>query len=198
MGEGSAKTREQILEAAVEAFASRGYHETKVADIVAGSRTSKGAVYFHFPSKQDIFLGLVDEFAGLLENRLEAVLEEDASGIQRVDGALQVVMDTFTKYRRLAKIFLIQAAGLGQDFEQKRLQIHRRFIALIREQLEQALREGSIAEIDPEVTAYAWMGAVNEVVISWVHDGTPDPEAALPALRDILLRGIGLSDEDLA
>jgi len=98
----------------------------------------------------------------------------------------------------LAKIYLIQAAGLGQDFEQKRLQIHRRFIALIREQLEQALREGSIAEIDPEVTAYAWMGAVNEVVISWVHDGTPDPEAALPALRDILLRGIGLSDEDLA
>jgi len=97
MGEGSAKTREQILEAAVEAFASRGYHETKVADIVAGSRTSKGAVYFHFPSKQDIFLGLVDEFAGLLQNRLEAVLEEDASGIQRVDGALQVVMDTFTK-----------------------------------------------------------------------------------------------------
>ncbi|MDZ7845160.1 MAG: TetR/AcrR family transcriptional regulator [Anaerolineales bacterium] len=51
------KTRQQILDAALEAFATRGYHDTRVSDIVEGSRTSKGAVYFHFPSKEDIFSG---------------------------------------------------------------------------------------------------------------------------------------------
>jgi len=185
-------TRSRILEAALERFASQGYHATKVADIVDSSRTSKGAVYFHFPSKQDIFLGLVDQFAGLLEGRVQEALAVDKSGVERVEAALTVVMDTFTRYRRLAKIFLIQAAGLGQEFETKRLEIHRRFIALIQDQLEQALREGDLAGIDPEVTAYAWMGAVNELVISWVHDGHPDPERALPELRGLLLRGIGL------
>jgi len=187
-------TRSRILEAALERFASQGYHQTKVADIVETSRTSKGAVYFHFPSKQDIFLGLVDQFASLLENRVQAALTAEASGVERVNAALNVVMETFTRYRRLAKIFLIQAAGLGQEFEEKRLEIHRRFIALIEEQLQQALAEGDVAEIDPEVTAYAWMGAVNELVISWVHDGHPDPERALPELRGLLLRGIGLQD----
>lgn len=185
-------TRSRILEAALERFASQGYHATKVADIVDSSRTSKGAVYFHFPSKQDIFLGLVDQFAGLLEGRVQEALAVDKSGVERVEAALTVVMNTFTRYRRLAKIFLIQAAGLGQEFETKRLEIHRRFIALIQDQLEQALREGDLAGIDPEVTAYAWMGAVNELVISWVHDGHPDPERALPELRGLLLRGIGL------
>jgi AcrR family transcriptional regulator len=116
--------------------------------------------------------------------------------VERVDAALSVVMNTFTRYRRLAKIFLVQAAGLGQEFESKRLEIHRRFIALIQDQLEQALGEGDLAAVDPEVTAYAWMGAVNELVISWVHDGHPDPEQALPELRGLLLRGIGLDSPE--
>jgi AcrR family transcriptional regulator len=185
-------TRSRILEAALERFANQGYHATKVADIVESSRTSKGAVYFHFPSKQDIFLGLVDQFAALLEGRVQEALAAEESGVERVDAALTVVMNTFTRYRQLAKIFLIQAAGLGREFESKRLEIHRRFIALIQDQLEQALEEGDLAAVDPEVTAYAWMGAVNELVISWVHDGHPDPEQALPELRGLLLRGIGL------
>jgi AcrR family transcriptional regulator len=185
-------TRSRILEAALERFANQGYHATKVADIVESSRTSKGAVYFHFPSKQDIFLGLVDQFAALLEGRVQEALAAESSGVDRVEAALTVVMNTFTRYRQLAKIFLIQAAGLGREFESKRLEIHRRFIALIQDQLEQALEEGDLAAVDPEVTAYAWMGAVNELVISWVHDGHPDPEQALPELRGLLLRGIGL------
>lgn len=188
-------TRSRILEAALERFADQGYHQTKVADIVESSRTSKGAVYFHFPSKEDIFLGLVDEFARLLEDRVQTVFAEDDSGIQRVHAALNLVMETFTRYRRLSKIFLVQAAGLGQNFETKRLQIHRRFIALIREQLQEALREGSIQDVDPEITAYVWMGAINEVVISWIHDGHPQPQDALPELRKILLRSLGITED---
>ena len=197
MAEQDQNTRQRILEAAVEAFASSGYHETKVDDIVRGSQTSKGAVYFHFPSKQDIFLGLVDQFARLLEDRLGRVLEEEASGVERVDAALRVCLDTFTRYRKLAKIFLIQAAGLGEEFENKRLEIHRRFIGMIQAELENACQEGSLSGIDPEITAYAWMGAINEVVISWVHDGRPDPVHALPALRGLLLRGIGIPESEI-
>lgn len=190
-------TRQRILEAAVEAFASRGFHDTKVSDIVDRSRTSKGAVYFHFPSKKDIFLGLVDEFAGLLEDRLEGALASADSGLEKVNAALSICLDTFTRYRKLAKIFLIQAAGLGQEFEEKRLEIHRRFIDIIEDQLRSAQQEGSLSGIDPEITAYAWMGAINEVVISWVHDAHPDPEAAFPALRTFLLRGIGIPEKEL-
>ncbi|MDZ7845161.1 MAG: hypothetical protein U5K99_10225 [Anaerolineales bacterium] len=137
----------------------------------------------------------MDEFARLLEDRVQTVFAEDDSGIQRVNAALNLVMETFTRYRRLSKIFLVQAAGLGQNFEAKRLQIHRRFIALIREQLEEACREGSIQDVDPEITAYVWMGAINEVVISWIHDGHPRPEEALPALRKILLRSLGITED---
>jgi AcrR family transcriptional regulator len=189
------QTRSRILEAALERFSREGYHNTSVADIVEDSRTSKGAVYFHFPSKQDIFLGLVDQFANILENRLKKALVGEDSGVNKVNAALVVCVGTFTRYRKLAKIFLIQAIGLGTVFEDKRREIHNRFIDIIQSHLDQAVREGSIPSLDTHVTACAWMGAINEVIIEWVYNGEPDPDQALVTLRRILLRGIGVDEE---
>ena len=71
-------TRSKILEAAVNVFAQKGYHETRVDDIVTESKTSKGSVYFYFPSKQDIFLGLIDTFSGLLESHLNEAIQNES------------------------------------------------------------------------------------------------------------------------
>lgn len=188
-------TRQRILDAAVEVFANKGYHDARVDEIVELSGTSKGAVYFYFPSKQHIFLALVDEFARLLQEGLAQALMQETEGIRRVNAALKSVMITFGEYRHLAKIFLIQAAGLGEAFEEKRMEIHNRFVQVIQLYLEQAVKDGDIPPIDPEIAALAWMGAINEVVIRWVLVGHPEPERSLTALRAVLLRSIGISEE---
>ncbi len=187
-------TRQRILEAALERFAQDGYYDTSMDDIVRQANTSKGGIYFHFPSKEEIFLGLVDEFANILENRLNAALAEEESGVRRVNAALNICIQTFNQYKKLAKIFLIQAFGLGNAFEEKRRQIHQRFIEIIQRHLDEAVEEGSIEPIDTQITAYAWMGAINEVVIAWVLTGQPDPIEALSTLRTILLRGVGVEE----
>jgi AcrR family transcriptional regulator len=188
-------TRERILDAAASVFASKGYHETRVDDIVEESETSKGSVYFHFPGKQQIFLALVDQFADLLQNRLAEAIAHESDGVRRVDAALTITLETFGRYRGLAKILLIQAVGLGAVFEEKRLEIHERFALLVKTHLDQAVLEGDIPPLDTGVAAYAWMGAINEIVIRWVHTGDPEPERTIPALRTILLRSIGVSEE---
>jgi TetR/AcrR family transcriptional regulator, fatty acid metabolism regulator protein len=193
----NAPVRQRILDAAVERFSRNGYHNTKVDDIVEDSGTSKGSVYFHFPSKEDIFLGLVDEFASILEKRLAEAIGKEDSGVRRVNTALNVCMGTFGSYKNLAKIFLIQATGLGAAFEEKRRDIHKRFILIIQQHLDEAMQEGDLMPIDTEIAAYAWMGAINEVVIEWVYTGHPDPQRALPALREMLLRSVGVSEEKI-
>ena len=106
-------TQQKILDAAIDVFAQKGFHDTRVDEIVDVSKTSKGAVYFYFPSKQDIFLAIIDKFAGLLEDRLKSAINQEASGVERVSAALQICLKTFEQYRSLAKVFLVQAAGLG-------------------------------------------------------------------------------------
>lgn len=189
------ETRSRILEAAVQVFASKGYHDTKVDDIVAQSQTSKGAFYFYFPSKQDIFLALVDAFADLLESRLRERLSAETSGTARVEAALRVCLETFGQYRALAKIALVQATGLGAAFEQKRQAVNQRFIAIVRENLEAAVADGSIPPLDTEVAACAWVGALNEIVLRWVYTGQPDPQRSLPTLRRLLLLSVGVPKE---
>lgn len=193
----SHETRERILEAAVKVFATKGYHDTKVDDIVAESDTSKGSFYFYFPSKQDIFLALVDTFADLLENRLRARLQAEPSGMARLDLALRVCLETFGQYRGLAKIAIVQATGLGHVFEEKRRAVNDRFIQFIKQNLDEAVAEGSIPPAETEVVACAWMGALNEIVLRWVYTGQPDPARALPALRRLLLQSVGISTDKI-
>lgn len=189
------RTRDRILEAALSVFSHKGYHDARVDEIVEESQTSKGAVYFHFPSKEQIFLALVDEFAGLLEQKLIDTIRSEGDGVRGVDAALRVGLDTFARYRSLAKIFLIQAVGLGSAFEEKRLQILNRFAGVIKSYLDQAVAEGDIPPTDTQIAAYAWIGAINEVVIRWVHTGEPAPEEIQPVLRALLLRSIGVSED---
>ena len=188
-------TRQRILDAAIDVFSQKGYHDARVDDIVDASGTSKGAVYFHFKSKQQIFLAIIDQFALILAERLtEAIVAHD-EGIQRVNAALATCLEVFGEYHDLAKIFLIQAAGLGATFEEKRLEIHNTFVMVIKSYLDQAVTGGDVPPVDTEITALAWVGAINEVVIRWVLTGYPEPARSLPALRTVLLRSIGVSDE---
>lgn len=188
-------TRDKILDAAIKVFSTKGYHETRVDDIVDASNTSKGSVYFHFPGKQQIFLALVDQFADLLEKRLAEAIMQEEDRVRRVSVALEVCLQTFGHYRGLAKILLIQAVGLGAVFEEKRLEIHQRFARLIQTHLNQAIADGEIPPTDTEIVAYAWMGAINDVVIRWVYTGQPEPERVVPTLRVILLRSIGVPEQ---
>ena len=164
-------------------------------DIVKDSQTSKGAFYFYFPSKQGIFLALVDTFANLLESRLRERLSTEPSGTARVDAALRICLETFGQYRSLAKIALVQATGLGVAFEEKRQAVNQRFIEIVRENLDSAVADSSIPALDTEVAACAWVGALNEIVLRWVYTGQPDPERSLPALRRLLLQSIGIPEE---
>lgn len=187
----SHETRTRILEAAVKVFASKGYHDAKVDDIVNEAQTSKGAFYFYFPSKQDIFIALSDTFADLLESKLTEAMQSESHGVQQMDAALRVSLGLFSQYRGLAKIALVQAVGLGAVFEERRRAINDRITRLIQTRLETAMAEGSIPPLKADVTARAWVGALNEIVIHWIYTGTPPLEESLPALRTFLLQSIG-------
>ena len=54
-------TRRALLEAALTVFGEKGYHGAAVDDIVDKAGRSKGAAYFHFPSKEAIFRALIRE-----------------------------------------------------------------------------------------------------------------------------------------
>jgi AcrR family transcriptional regulator len=184
-------TRARILDAALSTFSRKGYHDTRLDDIVDESETSKGAIYFHFANKERLFLALVDQFADLLERRVLEAIDGKAEGMARVQIALETVLDTFGRYRRPAKILLVQAVGLGNVFESKRTEVTDRFARLIEGYLKEAVVLGDIDDVDSEVVAFAWMGAIYGIVIRWVTSGEPEPSRIMNSLVPLLLRSVG-------
>jgi len=67
------ETRSRILQAAMECFAQRGYDGTGVAEICRRAEVTKGGFYHHFPSKQAVFLELLNRWLAGLDTQLEAV-----------------------------------------------------------------------------------------------------------------------------
>ena len=63
--------------------------------------------------------------------------------------------------------------GAGPHVDEKLFQLHTSFAKLIEKHLRRAVEEGSIPPIDTELAAYAWFGAINEVVIRWLYTGGP-------------------------
>jgi AcrR family transcriptional regulator len=85
----SEETRSTILHTALELFSKNGYDATGVAEICAGAEVSKGAFYYHFPSKQDLFMALMAEWLGDLDANLQAA----AAAAQDIPQALENMAD---------------------------------------------------------------------------------------------------------
>lgn len=67
-----ARRRSQIIAAALVCFARAGYHATTMADVAAEAGVSKGTPYLYFPSKQELYTALHDEWDCGLAARIDA------------------------------------------------------------------------------------------------------------------------------
>jgi AcrR family transcriptional regulator len=67
--------RERLLDAAAEVFAERGYRASSVEDIAAAAGLTKGAVYWNFDSKEDVFFALIEERVDRRARELMGVTE---------------------------------------------------------------------------------------------------------------------------
>ena len=185
--------RDSILEAALRVFARVGYHLASVDAIAREARTSKGGVYFHFPSKEAIFLLLLDRAATRLRIRAEAAIAAEVDPIAKLEAALWTVLDAFANHRELARLLLVEGPAAAPAIRQRIATLHREFTSLIRDQLEAAVDAGAIPPVESALVAQAWFGALNELLTDWAQADQPFslPEA-FRALRRLFLRGIGV------
>jgi AcrR family transcriptional regulator len=194
-GEQSRSRREAILDAAFSAFSRRGYRETAMDDIATAAETSKGGVYFHFPTKESIFRELMRTTADKLVGKVERAVALETEPIARAEVALQTVLATFAGHRTMARLLFLDSIGAGRVFQAETNALNERFARLIQGYLDDAVAAGAIPPIDTRVTSIAWFGALDQVVARWLLAEQPGRlEDAYPTLRAVLLRSVGVPE----
>jgi TetR/AcrR family transcriptional repressor of nem operon len=79
-----AATRAFLLQAAAEVFAERGYTETTMSELISRSGLTKGAFYFHFSSKEQLALAVIDEKQRQWVDSVQAAIESEPQAIDQL------------------------------------------------------------------------------------------------------------------
>jgi AcrR family transcriptional regulator len=112
------ETREQVLAAAARVFAQRGFHGTSLEAIAEEAGFSRGAVYYNYADKEELFLELLDRrCAERAEDLREVFAEGDTSDVAATSRQAQLAaehaLDAMTgdpEWRALYMEFLAHAA----------------------------------------------------------------------------------------
>lgn len=163
--EDKAARRAQILAAAKEVFAAAGYHATTMADVARAAGVSYGAVYWYFPSKEELFAALMDTEAAALRDHIAAAVlaagSPDLRTVLRV--AVTATFEFFEADRDAVRLLFRDALAFGGGVERHLLGIYERFIAELREVIARARDAGEIRDVPPEVVAFSLAALIGQL-----------------------------------
>lgn len=159
--------REQMLRAATQVFAAKGYHRASVSDIIETAGVARGTFYLYFEGKREIFAELVDVLTARLVNAMKLVDLSPGAPPWREQVRSNVIhiATILAEEKELTQILYNHALGLDEDFDKK----IREFYDNLNERVERAFRMGQeMGIIRPglksRVAAAHVVGSVKEVM----------------------------------
>ena len=154
--------RDAVIRAAARAFNRRGYHNTSLADIARDLAVTKPTIYYYVRNKEDLLYQCFREGLAEIEAAFAAVRHSDRPARER----LGIVLRRYAE--AIASDFgwcMIRAddhdlsAELSRDIRRLKSGIDQDIRRLIRDGME----DGSVAQCDPKMAAFALAGALNSI-----------------------------------
>jgi AcrR family transcriptional regulator len=182
--------RHQILDAARVLFASRGYHDTAVSDIIDAADIARGTFYLHFDSKRAIFDELLDEFLVAVRRcvrRIE-VGRGSAPPYAQLRGSVSRVLALLLDRHEMTAIVLGHTVGVDAAADAKLDAFYDELAGALERAL-QAGRTLGLSSADPPLGARLLLGGIREVVAYLLKH--PAEAAAREQVVDEILR-VGL------
>ncbi len=155
MQQRSTETYNHILETAYRLFSDHGYDATGVAEICQAAGVSKGAFYYHFPSKQAVFLRLLDNWLEALESGLAVISHSEQDVPQILVQMARLLATVFQSADGRMPIFLeywLQASR-DETIWKATIAPYRHYLEFFTELVQRGIDEGSFRKVDARIAA---------------------------------------------
>ena len=170
--------RRMILDAAVVAFAKRGFHACRVSDIADEANVAYGLVYHYFRSKDEVLDTLFVERWNIL---LEFIAETDRQPIaprDKLHAIAAAIIDFYRYDPALMKVIIVEVMRSANTFGLRHSDKIAEAYVLIGEIVSKAQDEGTFKrEVSPRFAALAFYGAIEQVLTGWIFGMLPEGEA---------------------
>ncbi len=184
------RTMRKLLDAAMVAFDRRGYHATRVNDVVEIAKTSHGTFYLYFSNKEDLLRALVAEAAGeaqVLYDALSTLPAQDGAPLwEDVHGWIRAYSELWTRYAPLFRAWTDLAA-----IDPELLDLIRNTITAMSGALAQQIEPGSSGHIiDPDAAGLATLAMLDRFHYLREFVGQPIDDIALETMTTMVYRAL--------
>jgi AcrR family transcriptional regulator len=165
----SAERREQILDTAEGVFARRGFHETRMDDIVAESGLSKGAIYWYFKKKDDLIGALMDRVFRRSIDAMRRAAAHDGCAAEVLQRIGEQISRDYQMISHLMPIALeFYATALRQRSVRKRLaSMYEELVDILVPIIETGIRRGELRDVDARTAATLIVSAYEGLGLVW-------------------------------
>ncbi|MCC6766579.1 MAG: TetR/AcrR family transcriptional regulator [Deltaproteobacteria bacterium] len=193
--ESSDATRDTILEAARRRFLRFGVRKTTMDEVAREAGCSRTTLYAHFRNKQDLYARLLEQDTETFIRETSGVLATEGNAGAKIRRIVEITRHTYARNH-------VMRLALARDAEMSLEPVARAFtrdqeqriVGLLRQALEEGVKEGSLRSIDTERVAYL-MFHLGRFLVERETAGVGDyPFDEIVALMDeVFARGIGKS-----
>lgn len=178
----------RMIEAAIAAFADRGYHATTTRDIATRANLSPAALYVHFPSKSAL-LGTISTLGHQAAYRLLAgALQRDDDPVEALRAAIRDFAGWHARHHRVARVVQYELSALPEPDRRQVLATRRAIEGLVEDQLRAGVAAGVMAVDDEHAVARALLSLCVDVARWYDPRGTRSPDEIGRLYGDLAVR----------
>ena len=181
-----------ILEAAREAFAEGGYHQTSLDTVAERAEVSKALIYEHFASKRELHAAMLEQHVTELLKRLGATLAAAEPGEARMRAGTEVFF-TFLEERRGAAAIMLRNTGdpdVAEWLARLREQVGAAIVALMSEEMAAEIERDPRLKVSIEMLAQQQIGAVQSLADWWGEHRDVPKEDVVAAVMELAWVGL--------
>lgn len=192
-----AERRSAVLDAALQVFATQGYHQTRVSDIIDRASIARGTFYLYFDSKNAIFHELLDQLLDKIRRNVVGVdVDEKAPPVRdQLLISVRRVLGAFYESPALARFVLREARGVDEAIDDKLRQLDTQLQVWLALSLQAGQQLGFVREIDANNAAWCILGSIKQLLELTVDK--PEAELDLDHLSEVVLdfnlHGVGVA-----
>jgi len=197
----SQKTVARILTATARLFVNHGYHGTSIAAITKAIGLTKGALYAHFSSKEDLLLALIKQFEmEFLDQLIAEVQDVKGNALDKLHHYFNFAADFAEKNRELcllATIISAEFSGAGHDrVDSEFRRIYFKYARFLRRIVEEGKLQGLIdTDLDTHTAAYTVIAFHDGILLQWQRSrDVLEGPVFVKTFRQLLFHGIGMKN----
>lgn len=196
--EAALETRNRILDAAEQVFQRSGVSRATLADIAAEAGVTRGAIYWHFANKADLYDAMIQRIVEPLERKLEELQgNPEQEPLQFIRSLALFYLDSLASdphYYRVLEIAWNKCEYVGEmaRIRDQHLECGNRFLGIKEAALRGAIERGHLpGHVDAREAAVGLMAIIDGLVANWTLDRERFPLAAMaPGIIDTYLAGL--------